>query len=333
METYDDKIRYITDDGTPWIPVKGRHKIWLSFRDCSLYSLELPPVKTRDLEQLVQNQLPSLYPGDEESISYDFIRQGQRTLIFLIKKEMLQQIRRDLGEKTLIHSPGQILPSPLEEGVYILPTPLGLELMFCQKGRVDHSLNLDQQEIAQKEELLLEFSLTSEKKKNREIVLEPGSNIGGLFLEKKDRKPFLKWVGFLVSAMFLIGLFYLPLRQRILLRSQWEEFNNRMETMEQELASSTENQNHWQGPLSELQENVPADRYALLQELPEIFEGRALILYFSVKGTEIQIKARGGDALKLAEELKKVPSFKNLSLSRIERIDGEEIFTLSGELP
>ena len=315
--------RYVNREGVEIKPSSShRNQICLNQNICPVISLEIPPLKKEDRDPLIQRTLPTHFPDSLEEWEWDSRQLGKATYVFLIKREIIEKIRRDWDKDAILLSPALSLPLSEGKEVYQFNTGSGYDLFFCNGSRLDHGIHLAEE--SDMPVLVKEF--LGESGSPRLFELE--TTLPSLFTKKENKKDRLK---LLLALLPLIPLafFFLQWRESRELLNQYGEWENvRSELLSQRIGE--DEGIPWKKIRETLEENQPSDLYGRLEILYPFFLGKGTILNLSFQGQDFQIQARGKDPLNILEKLRTVPEIESITLYQSREQESQELFNLSG---
>ncbi len=315
--------RYVNREGVEIKP-NSSHKsqVCLNQNICPVISLDIPPLKKEDRDLLIQRTLPTHFPDSLEEWEWNSRHLGQATYVFLIKREIIERIRRDWGKDAILLSPALSLPLGEGKEVYQFSAGSGYDLFFCNGSRLDHGIHLAEE--SDMPILVKEF--LGESARPRLFELE--TNLPSLFARKENKKGRLKLLLALLPLIPLASFFFQWQESRELL-NQYEEWKNvRSELLSQRIGQ--DGNIPWKEIRKILEENSPSDLYGRLEILYPYFSGKATILNLSFQGQDFQIQARGKDPLNILEKLRTVPEIERITLYQSREQESLELFNLSG---
>jgi len=326
-----DKTFYRNRNGFEFDPSKGGHTIYIPLKFCKVFSIDVPPVPPKELVFLVENRLPTLFPGNLEGMEWDFRSRSQNCLVFIMEKELLHRVQQETG-KSLLLSSALFLPENPEHSIYSFETADYTDLFFLKDGQLDHALSLPLKDREQIPDLCKDFlkdPLSPEKLIHRD-------GLAGLFTKNKGAIPHKKTRKILLSLL-LIPLIVSIIYPLITLKNKKDS----LKILQEEIAvyqnqerNLTRGNSLGKEDIDEISSLVPVDVYALFIELKEILSGKGRITAFRMQGKEIQIELRCRDGLTLTEQLKGLENWKSFELEKIQRDDdGWEQILWTGELP
>lgn len=328
LDQHGQTLQYLNDQGFPHEPQKDRESLLLGVEHCRVLSLKLPPLKDKDLRALTAQRLPQVFPHPLDEWKWDLRRRGEETLIFLIPKELLEQLRKELGKKLRIYSPAQSIPLEPGPRVYRWESHRGDELFFCGPEKLDHSLALPKKEQSQLPILLKDFA--GDSADLLEDLYSPEGQVP-LFQEAKSGKR--KWLGLIPMGFALFLTLWIPQRKIHALEAQLEELNRQSQVLQQQIGHTEEILSSIDPELLRiLGESWPAHRYAQLEALVPYFGGGNRIVQLNLQGNSLQIQGTSYDSLGLVDRLQEMEELEEVKLNQIRRDEGLEHFSLTGRL-
>ena len=307
--------------------------ICLSLKDCSVLTVDLPPLKEKETRRAVELRLPRLFPRPLEGKIWDIVRKDDQILIFLIEADMLKLLKEKYGSSLVINSTAQLIlisegedrdkaqkNSPNQPGVYKYSGPHGWDIFFMRGKRLEQAVHLPPEGDLMP---LLSYHggedcYVKELKKSQ---CQP------LFREKTS----LSFKSWLPPVLILLVLIYLAFSftevhhlQNLVQKQQWE-IDQKRKTL-----STRSNDYPWEKNLTDLEEALPQDFYLLIYDLYKGFQGRGIIHTLMIQGKEIRLEAQGHNALMIMEDLISQKILIDLTLHQINHYEEEEVFTISG---
>ena len=67
----------------------------------SMRILDIPPVKEAQAGQIIRHRISAFYPGDADDLYIDFIKDGEKTLVFYAGKDKIDRLREEEGNCSL----------------------------------------------------------------------------------------------------------------------------------------------------------------------------------------------------------------------------------------
>lgn len=317
-----ERIRYYDAQGLPTEPKPGKHRVFVDLKECSLITMVLPPLKSKDRNRLICQKLPSYFPGSLEGKIWDSVSVGEETRVFLVSKEMKKNILKDCGFSSKIHSPGQAFPRQKGDFLCHFKSPLDSEFLIFKDGKLDYGLHIDETKNS--------VYLTEKYLKDGYDVHELNfpTDLPGLFIEKKRIVPIWLFGMIFISILFVLILFFSWRRSKKL-----EKELASLEQTKQELTLTPPSEYEslpWKEGWEILTVHRNEDVYSRLEFLYSVFQDRALILHLQLQGKQFYIQGKGKNALRILEDLTEESFVEKVNLHQIQRTEEGEIFKLSG---
>jgi hypothetical protein len=306
-----------------------KKNITLSLKDLSLIPMDLPPLKKKNTRLAVTEQLPSRYPHSLEETLFDIAKRGDQTLVFLIKKKRLEQIRKNRGVKAEINCTAQFIP-PHRAATYDRAPWIcrwsdsdGQDLYFLRGNRLEEVVHI----AAGKDISSLTDSFFS---RDKPVIFELSKTpVPPLFsVQRRSLMPVI--FSCLPPGLISIFLILSFLNNSFLTRELAEQEMNL--TLKEKSVITEADDYPWKEVLSLLSTHIPCDHYALLNALYPSFQNRGKILSLTVQGSELLLEAVGKEGLLIMEDLENRGILTSLTLNQIHREKEKEIVSLSGNL-
>ena len=330
--------------------------------------LELPPVPKRELANVIQMQIPGIYPGSSQDHEFDFLpfphKKGWRVVLYILKKQFLDELSRSFPEYQLISAFDifrHTTQSPSYNAFLFFPD-------FLEVWQIDENVpskvtripetNLLRERVQKilseddiKERPLYFFTLDDEQEMVRESIMPEGGKTGSwktfsdclssLHVDKrlfmKEEKPFFDRASFIMSIVAFFGSLVILISGFLLygdIGTEKKRVDDELNTLRKEAALVQEELGSidlLREELTAIKERVPLNPYDLLSSVYAILGSSSKVSSLSVKGKELTIILQTRDAIGKIEEFNEY--FSNVRVSNIRQMEnGLESFTLWAEV-
>jgi hypothetical protein len=314
--------------------------------DFDVRVLEVPPVRERELEDLIRFRLRSIYPGNPQRTAFDYrlLRQGsrRRAVVFLCDRATAERYKPAPGRRPLlmpcvllnryaprqgelhawvcqgtwqelcIFQDGLLVSSRVKRDQAIEPTA-GVKVMVVASRASLAGMRLD----GGVEHLSIEELLSRARKSD------------GLFRAKPKHPSIPRPIRVGALVLLTVLLMLLGFLRYV---SQQEMRAERLRARTTSILAVQREVADLDAELSRLDARRPRDVYLLISVLSKVLGDEVRISTLSVNGDKFTLEALGTSSFRLMESFKANPAFLDLTLSQVvtDVGSGKERFSISG---
>ncbi len=304
-----------------------KNYILLTTNICSCKIMDIPPVGVNELEQIIRYKLSSYYPGNINDLKVDFIKSGNKAIVFFIRLEKLKVIYSENPKCKIITTYHLFKNIRDKNGIYVISLDGRLEVLEYEENELKEVRSIIDME---ENRIKLEAEEAVFIAENECSV----KNVNSLFLKRKKRNYLLQNIILLTLIIVIpqIG-FYFQVRKDeqylLKLKTAITEISQKRE----EMSSSVEEMNNLELEYANLMIKKPMDIYEFISDLSFALGSEVKIESLVLKENSFQMNGRGLDPLVKMERFQDNKLFDSVIPYQVQAIEGSSLerFSLSGE--
>lgn len=292
---------------------------------CHCRILNIPKVNSRDMISIIRYKLTSYYPGSVDDLLIDFIRQGDKVIVFYMEQSVYSDLQNQVPRGRFFSSFHMLSGINDKEGKYYIGINNRLEILNYSGNK------------------LIQYRSIVDSAANRKILKSEEARIVENQLIKKNSIPlFLKKKkrNYLLQILFLILLLFFVPQISLYLQMHSEEQN--LGNLEIELRDLTDKNLELSASQQELNElkreyeilnlKKPLNLYRFISDLSEALGNDVEIESLVLKNNSFQMNGVGYKPLEKMEDFQLNNKFQSVLPYQIQSITGSQKvrFSLTG---
>lgn len=294
---------------------------------CSVKILPIPPVNSKEIEQILRYSLSSYYPGSVDDLSIDYVKEGDTAVVFYCPKEKLESIRKD-NPKEKIYTAFHLLQSlKNKNGHFAIALDNRIEILTFSDN------------------LLQEIKSLEDSRQNRTSLQNEGIEITmadkiaaplknqSLFQLRKRRNLLLINLC-LITLLILLSqlMFYRQIRLDEQYRTDLKKSIALISEKNARISSSREEMESLVLEYEKLLSEKPLNIYSFLSDLSFALGSDVKIDSLILKNNSFQLNGKGVNPLGKMENFQNNSSFHSVIPYQVKNIQGSqrESFSLTG---
>ncbi len=307
--------------------MKKNNLVILPVHICSVKILDVPPVNNKEIEQILRYRLSSYYPGSVDDLSLDYVKEGEKAVVFYCLNEKIDSIR--------IKNPKEKIFS-----VYHL-----LQSVKNKNGHFAVALDNRIEVLKYSDDFLQELKSLDDTCENRALLQSEGIEITtagdlpspqknqSLFqLRKRRNYPLINLL--LITLIILISqfIYYQQIRLDEQYRMELKKTIVQISEKNAKVNSSREEMNRLVIEYEKLISEKPLNIYSFLSDLSFALGSDVKIDSLILKNSSFQLNGQGINPLGKMENFQNNPSFHSVIPYQVKNIQGteRESFSLTG---
>lgn len=306
--------------------MKKNNTIILPASLCSVRIMDIPPVSNREIEQIIRYRLSSYYPGSVDDLAVDYIREGEKVLIFYCLKERIESLRSDKQRIRFYGTYHLLYSIKNKNGHYAVILESRIEVHRYSDNHLQEQRTLEDTPVNRSE--LLSDGIQLFQSDKLEL-----SKIQPLFQIRKKRNYLMINLFF---TTLLIGLLQFAYYRQITLDEKYRtELKQSILLLSEKNALITSSEEEMRVLLTEykrLLSEKPLNIYSFLSDLSSALGSDVKIDSLILKNMSFQLNGKGMNPLEKMENFQNNPSFHSVIPYQVKNLEGtrKESFSLTG---
>lgn len=306
--------------------MKKNKVLILPAHTCSVKILHIPPVNNKEIEQIIRYRLSSFYPGSVNDLSLDYVKEGDKAIVFYCSKEKIQSLQRDKPQEK-IYTVYHLLQSlKNKNGQYAVSLENRIEVHTYSENYLHELKSLEDTPHTR---ILLQ---------NEGIEITraddlPAPKTQWLFQIRKKRNFLL--INILIITLILVLsqlLFCRQIRLDERYRGELKKSIVQLSEKNAQITSSLEEMNGLYIEYEKLLSGKPLNIYHFLSDLSFALGSDVKIDSLILKNSSFQLNGHGINPLGKMENFQNDPSFHSVIPYQVKNLEGteRESFSLTG---
>jgi len=298
----------------------------LSASLCYCKVLEIPPVSTREINNIIKYKLTSYYPGSVDDLKIDYIQKGNKVIVFYIPEDKYESFKKDNHNSSFYSSYHLFENINEKEGLYCTVLDDRLEILNFRENKF-----IDISSVPYSEE-----TLSAQKAHGANLIaidIKSLKKSDALFVKKKKSNFLLHIMILLTMTIAIPQLFY---NYQIHMEENYlKEMELKLNTMvlQNKVESSAEiEQNQLKLEYEELISKKPLQLYPFFSDISSALGEESHIISLVLKGNSFQLNGIGLKPLEKMEKFQDNSNFQSVIPYQVQSIadSKKEKFSLTG---